>query len=203
MKQIQKAEQVLADLNAKREELIARGHDLGEKRQEIAFAAHTGSKKERAELDKINAEALTHDYELKSLDAAIAQATKKLAAADQAAALAAEKENAHKLRAVVDKFVAHAVAIDDAFTAMSREANALRETLLQIHGLGCAFPSYDQLNSLGARALKTAIMNTPWKRDFEHLAPGERQSFPKLVGDWADRIERQHIAPCIGQLEVA
>jgi hypothetical protein len=106
------------------------------------------------------------------------------------------------LRAVVDKFVAHAVAIDDAFASMGREANAVRETLLEIHSLGCAFPSYEQLNSLGARALKTAIMNTPWKRDFEHLAPGERQNLSKLVSDWAARIEANHIAPRIGELEV-
>jgi len=190
---VEKAQEVLADLNEQREALVSRGQELEQRRQEIAFKAHTGSKAERAQLDQINSEAITHDYELKSLDSAIAEATKRLAAADQAEASAQDKENARALRAVVDEFVAHAIAIDEAFTVMVTEANALRETLIKIHDLGCAFPSYDQLNSLGARALGTAIMQTPWKRDFEHLAPSQRQSFPKLASDWAARIESSHI----------
>ena len=80
--EVEKAEQVLADLNAQRDALIARGHELEERRQAIAFKAHTGSKAERSQLDEINSEAVTHDYELKSLDSAIVEATKRLAAAD-------------------------------------------------------------------------------------------------------------------------
>ena len=94
---VEKAQEVLADLNAQREALIARGQELEQRRQEIAFKAHTGSKAERAQLDQINSEAITHDYELKSLDAAIAEATKRLAAADQAEALAQDRENARSL----------------------------------------------------------------------------------------------------------
>jgi hypothetical protein len=200
---IQKAQDVLDELNAQRDALIARGYVLEERRQEISFLAHTGAKKERAQLDLVNSEAITHEYELKSLESAIQEATKRLAAADAAQALAQDKENARALRAVVDKFVAHSIALDEAFQQMTAEANALREVLIEIHGLGCQFPSFDQLNSLGARALGTAIMNTPWKRDYQHLAPSERQSFPKLVSDWADRIEKNHIQPRIGELEVA
>jgi hypothetical protein len=100
-----------------------------------------------------------------------------------------------------DEFVAHALAIDEAFTSMVNEANALGETLIKIHSLGRTFPSFDQLNSLGARALGTAIMNTPWRKDFEHLAPSQRQSFPKLISDWASRIESNHIAPRVGALK--
>jgi hypothetical protein len=199
---ITKAEQVLAELNAKREELIARGHDLDERRQEIAFAAHTGSKKERILLHEINNEALTHDLEMKSLDSAITEATKRLSIADQAAAHAAEKENALALRAKVDEFLAHAVALDEAFTAMAKHATALEMTLKEIHLLGCAFPSRPQLDSLGARAMLTAIQGTPWRRDFEVIAPGQRQSFTALVGQWCDRIEANHIAPLVGDPEL-
>jgi hypothetical protein len=203
MNKIEKAEAVLADLNAKRAALVAKGHDLEERRQEIAYLAHTGSKKERAELGELSSAAITHDYELKSLDSAIASATKKLAAADQAQAQAQERENAQALRAKVDEFVAHAIALDDTFTAMIKETNALEETLKEIHLLGCPFPSRAQLDALGGRALKTALMQTPFRREFEHLAPSERQSFPKLVNEWASRIERQHIIPLVGELETA
>jgi hypothetical protein len=200
--EIDKAQQVLADLNAQREELIARGHDLEERRQEISFSAHTGSKKDRAQLDQINSEAITHEYELKSLDSAIQEATKRLAAADAAEALAQEFENARALRAVVDKFVVHAIALDAAFSAVTKEAMALEDTLKSIHALGCSFPSRQQLDSLGARAMKAALMATPWKREFETMPPGARQSFAALVSQWGDRIEQQHIAPKLGAVAV-
>lgn len=201
--EVDKAQDTLADLNAKREALVTRGHELEERRQEIAFAAHTGNKAERAKLDEINSEAISHDYELSSLDSAIAEATKRLAAADQAEAQAAERENAKALRAAVDEFTKHALAIDAAFAAMIKHATALEETLKDIHALGCGFPSRAQLDSLGARALGTAIMGTPWRKEFQHLAPSERHHFPDLVRTWCDRIESNFITPRLGELKVA
>ena len=125
-----------------------------------------------------------------------------LAAADAAQAQAQDKENARALRAVVDEFLSHAIALDDAFVTVSKEATALEEALKQVHSLGCAFPSRAQLDALGARALKTALMSTPWRREFETMPPGARQSFAALVGQWADRIEANHVAPRIGALEI-
>jgi hypothetical protein len=202
MNKIAKAQAVLADLNAQREKLIARSHELEERRQAIAFEAHTGNKAQRTKLDEINNEALTQEYEVKSLDSAIAEATRRLAAADQAAALAQDKENAQALRAVVDKFVAQAIAIDASFAAMVTSANALEEALKEVHLLGCPFPSRGQLDALGARAMKTALMKTPWTREFEHLAPSERTSFTQLVETWSERIEANFISPKIGALKV-
>jgi hypothetical protein len=97
----------------------------------------------------------------------------------------------------------HAIAIDRAMTEMTKHATALESTLKEIHLLGCSFPSRSQLDSLGARALGTAIMQTPWRKDFEHLAPSQRQSFPALASLWAQRIEANFIEPKIGELEVA
>jgi hypothetical protein len=57
---------------------------------------------------------------------AISQATSNLAAADAAEALAQERDNAKPRRAVVDKFMSHAIALDDALTAISKEAIAAR-----------------------------------------------------------------------------
>jgi hypothetical protein len=202
-KSIEKAEAVLADLNANREALVARGHELEARLQEVAFAAHTGNKAERTKLDETNSELLTHQYELSSLDSAIAEATKRLAAADAAEAQAADKEKAKALRVVTDRFMQHAIALDDALTAMSKEAVALRETLIEIHGLGSPFPSFDQLSSLGYRAVATALQSSPWRREFEYLTPGQRQNIVKLVTDWVDRIKNSHIKPRIGELEVA
>ena len=201
--EVDKANEVLSGLQAQRDALIARAHELEERRQAIAFDAHSGNKAARAKLDETNSESVTFEYELKSIDSALIEAGKRLAVAEQAQALAQEKQNAQALRAAVDEFVAHATAIDEAFASVVKEAMALEETLKTIHSLGSQFPSRAQLDSLGTRALLTAIQGTPWRRDFETIAPGQRQTFSALVGTWAERIEANHIAPRIGELEVA
>jgi hypothetical protein len=75
----------------------------------------------------------------------------------------------------------------------------MRDTLSEMHRLGCNFPSHEQLQSLGARALKTALMGTPWAREFEHIAPRERFNFAKLAEDWASRIENNFLKPRLGE----
>jgi hypothetical protein len=152
-------------------------------------------------LDGKTATRFVSEAEARKPNDAIAEATRRLAAADAAEALAADKDNARKLREVVDQFMEHAIAIDQAFQTVTKEAVALEEALKQIHSLGCQFPSRAQLDSLGARALLTALQSTPWRREFETISPSQRQSFASLAGQWVDRIIANHIAPVTGELE--
>jgi hypothetical protein len=51
-------------------------------------------------------------------------------------------------------------------------------------------PTREQLNVLGLAALQTLLMNTPWRKEFRHLAPHERRTWSALRDGWADMIER-------------
>jgi chromosome segregation ATPase len=189
------AEATLHDLNAKRDALVAHIHDLEQKRQAIAFKAHTGNKAERAKLDQINKEALTQSYELTSLDAAISEATTRLADARREEVRAADHDQAQQLRAVVERFAQHGHALDKALQELARQGQALRECLNEIHTLGSPFPSHAQLDALGALAIKAGLMGTTWKHAFEHIPPKDRHSFPDLVDGWAQRIEANSVNP--------
>ena len=100
MTEIAKAEHILAGLQAKREAAVARGVVLGEERTTQAFAAHADDDaKARKRLDEINREASLHDSELRSLDAAIAEATKRVAAAQATEARQGERQRAREILA--------------------------------------------------------------------------------------------------------
>jgi hypothetical protein len=57
-----------------------------------------------------------------------------------------------------------------------------------LHAAGVRSPTYEQLDALGYQAFATAIMQTPWHRRFEHLAPNERKSFRGLIDAWVMAI---------------
>jgi hypothetical protein len=52
---IEKAEAVVAELEAKRIKCVAHGTELQDERANVALAAHTGDVKARKRLDEINA----------------------------------------------------------------------------------------------------------------------------------------------------
>jgi hypothetical protein len=195
MTTVEDAQNTLADLTSKREAHVAHMHELDHGRQKVAFKAHTGSKAERAKLDHINKEALTQEYELRSLDSAITEATTRLAEARRQEALLADRAQAEQLRSAVDRFVQHGNDLDRALQQMAAHGKALRDSLNEIHNLGSPFPSHAQLDALGALAMKAALMATTWKHAFETVPPKDRHNFADLVNGWAQRIEENSISP--------
>lgn len=189
MSAVGQAERVLCELIAKRDGLVSRGNALADERRQIAFAAHTGDHEARKRLDTINRETSEHVSELESLVAAISEATDRLEEARCAEAAEADQANARELRRVLEGFVEHGRKIDAALAAFVNESTAFRESLTKIHSLGCDFPSHGLADTNARLAIGTALMQTPWRRDFEHLAPGRRRTFCELVAGWAVRIE--------------
>ena len=78
---VEAAEQVIRDLEAKRQKLAERALRIADERRAIAYEAHAADdQKARSKLDKLNAEAATHASELASLEDAISAAQAKLQA---------------------------------------------------------------------------------------------------------------------------
>jgi hypothetical protein len=97
MPDVEQAERVASELKAKRDALVAHGIELGEQRQHVAFDAHTGDGAARKRLDTINREAALEDSELRSLDAAIAEAGGRVEQARATEAQERDKANAARL----------------------------------------------------------------------------------------------------------
>jgi hypothetical protein len=101
---VEQAEKTLVALRSKRDALVAHGDELGEQRQHVAYGAHTGDAGARKKLDTINREAVLHDSELRSLDAAIAEAAERVKQAQAAEVQAANRQKAEAARKHVDEF---------------------------------------------------------------------------------------------------
>jgi hypothetical protein len=111
MNDTEQANHVLNNLRQKRDALVARGIELAEERQHVAYGAHTGDAAARKKLDTINREAALHDSELRSLDAAIAEAGKRVEAQRASEEQAQAREVAKELLARADAIVEHARAL--------------------------------------------------------------------------------------------
>jgi hypothetical protein len=187
---VAQCERVLAELGQRRDRLHERLGELERERGRVAYDAHTGDGAAGKLLDKTIAETVKHSEHVKSLDDAIAEAGRRLVAACEHEAKAADKQKARELSDVLAAFLQCARRLDQALAVVAEHGNKLHELQQQMHMLGAAVPSAAQLDSLGARSLLTAIAATPWRRHFETLGPHERRSFFELCAYWGQTLER-------------
>jgi hypothetical protein len=195
---VAQCERVLAELGQRRDRLHERLGELERERGQVAYAAHTGDGAAGKLLDKTIAETVKHSEHVKALDDAIAEAGRRLAAAREHEARAADKQKARELSDVLAAFLQCARRLDATLVTVAEHGNKLHDLQAQMHMLGAAVPNLAQLDSLGARSLLTAIAQTPWRRHFETLAPHERRSFTELCAYWGQTLQR-NIASRLGE----
>ena len=182
MTEIAKAEHVLNNLRAKRDALVAHGVELGEERTTLAFAAHADDDaKARKRLDEINRESALGDSELRSIDAALSEGAKRLAAAQAVEARDAERQRAREVRAVAERMKAAGIALADALEVLVAAGDDLHKMTDAIHRLGVQSPTGQQILSLGERAIRSAIQETIWARCIERVGPLERMNFASIT----------------------
>jgi hypothetical protein len=98
MNDLEKCELTIKNLENIRKHILQEQSELANERGGVSLAAHTGDKKSRTMLDEINVAAGQFASEFASIESAIVEANKNLAAARAAEAGAADRENALKLR---------------------------------------------------------------------------------------------------------
>ena len=154
MSDVEKAEQTLQELQAKRERVVVRAAELALERKDAAYAAHAEKNADaRRRLDKVNAESAQHASELKSVEHALATAQDRLQAARSAVAQATDREKALAPRALLAEFVECGVSLDEALTAVAEEGHALLDVVSKMHTLGTVYPSHEQVRVLGKNAV--------------------------------------------------
>jgi hypothetical protein len=181
---IAQAEHVLNNLRQKREVAVAHGVALGEERTQLAFGAHAlGDTKARHRLDAINRESALADSELRSIDAAIAEAATRVGRARQAEAqkvTAAKAEEARRLAAELAEVFPY---LDSKLAEAANALVAIEKGFAQLRALGIG-PSDAQVRLNVTRALETWAqrgLSRSWfdhlRDGFKYLAPHERQTF--------------------------
>jgi hypothetical protein len=182
-------ELTLQRLEAKRAKLVERGAELPELRRGAAYLAHVQQDADaRRALDKVNAEVATYASELASIDDAIAAAKNRLLIAQAFESAAADRARAARALEILGAFQEAGHGLDDALRTVAETGKLLGNLLPQLHAAGVKSPTYEQLDALGYQAFAAAIMQTPWHRRFEHLAPNQRRSFRSLIDAWVVAI---------------
>lgn len=189
--ELEKAEAMLANLDAALLRLKARGVELGDEMSSIALAAHTGTDdKARKRLDAINREIATHGAEVTSLMIAVDAQEKVVARAKQAEAVEVDKSQAKEVRKHLVDLLKTAEEADKAWAVVVKTSSRLRDITYALNGLGCGNPSHAQVDVLGSLAARTALGKTIWTRRFELVQPTQRTTFGQLAAGWAQAIER-------------
>jgi hypothetical protein len=170
-------------LDAERDEL----QRTDVRRNELAFEAHAHGGEAKKELDKLNRSRATQLAEIETLEAALLEASRRIAAAEQAANDAEMSGRAERAIEISARLVEHAEKIDEALAIVVERSKAFEDDLRELnHRLGCSNPNEHQFASLGVRAFKAAMMMSPLQ--IEHMAPRERHSFTDLATDWSTTI---------------
>jgi hypothetical protein len=173
----------IADLRAQVDAIEGRKIELEAERSELSYSAvveknATATKRiaaiatELAGLDNIRA----------TLSAALAETSRRAAAADTAARDAAERDKAEKALALLDSFSKRGAAMDAKFDEAVAEFNAMLKEFRELDALGYPPTTYNLVASNMRLALKTKLMQTGLI--IEHLAPNMRRNFLTALEGW-------------------
>ena len=174
-----------AKLDAAKEALI----DMDDRRQALAFEVHAHGGDAKRELDKLNKSRAAHVAEIETIEAAILESSRRVEDARRDEELAALGVKAERALEITAGLTERAKRLDDALALIAEESNCSQADLRELnHRLGCTHPNENPLESLGARALKAALMFSPFR--WEHLPPHERRTFSELTSSWGLQIER-------------
>jgi hypothetical protein len=182
MNDIEKYENMIADLERKREACVQRGTGLSDERASVALDAHIGDSKAAKRLVDIHNALALHSSELASLDAAAKAAGERLAAAQAVKAQEANRQRVEELRKHVDELSQVPAYIEKHLTAALRGLIAIERGVAELHQLGVAFPTDIQLRLGMTAVLGTWLQQLPklwWNEIAAGLrfrAPNERKS---------------------------
>jgi hypothetical protein len=199
---IETIERTIADLNASRDRAVDRSQKIAAEQARLGFAVHAEKDKSaRGKLDSLTAEAAKLAGETRGIGDALAECNKRLASARQAEEVEAAKANALEVRKLLASFIEAAKDCDALLADFNESVTEMRAALTAIHARGVAFPSYMQLLALGKYCLLTHLNRSPWAREFEVIPPSARREFAPLVAQWTAMIEKNHLAPILGDDE--
>jgi hypothetical protein len=196
---LENATKILNDLESKAAELAETRASDERELEAISFEAHgAGDQKALARLETIKARAVKRELDAKSLDAAVAEAKRRVAEAKADEAAAGKHRVALEVRGLLNSLRDAGKVCDETLATFAASSNVMKDIIQKMNALGFHHPSSTQFMSLGERAVRGMLVNTPFQRGFESIAPRERKNFNEFVGQWCISIERE-IAQRLGE----
>src|SRR5262249_25370311 len=128
-RKIADAEKILHQLEAKAKELAEACKNDDAAMAELAYAGFTGDQKSQARLETIRGRAIKRDIEARNLDSAIAEAKRRVAAAQDAERKAEERKTAEEIVALAQVMRESGAKADKGLRMMVEGSNELREII--------------------------------------------------------------------------
>src|SRR5262249_17338505 len=125
-----------------------------------------------------------------NIASAIAEAKRRVAAAQEAERRAEEARVAEELLELSQMLREAGAKADKALKMFAEASNDLRKLVQATNQRSLVNPSAQQLQSLGSRAILATIIGGPYAKDFPHISPAERKNFATFTSAWADMIEK-------------
>jgi hypothetical protein len=200
---VENAQKTLHELETKRDAVTASSQNDEAEMGAIAYLAHTGDEKASAKLETLRDRAIRRDLELKSVDAAIAVAKQNVEVAKAAEAAADQRRVALEIQRLAKELREAGKLADEGLAMFLDATNAMHHIVTRFSALGLGNPSAVQFVSLGERAIRTVLMETVFRRAFEHLGRAERKSFASFTAEWAAMLDKATSAKLEQTKEVA
>jgi len=192
------AEHALRELQAKYDRVAAARADDDREMGDVSYKAHSGDTEASKRLDTVVETMLRRDLELKSITSAIMVAQHNLAEAQEAEAKAEQRRIALEARGLIKSLRDAGTICDESLETFAAGSAAMKGIIQKLNALGFSHPTEMQYQSLGERAVRTALVGSAFSRAFETIAPRERQHFNQFVGQWCVSLDRE-IANRLGE----
>lgn len=191
------AEQSVEHLVEQREALVAKVAEYDALVKRIAYAVHVQHDPEASrELETARDELVGLGHQVREVDAAISEARGHVVEAQRRVAVEADRMQAVDLRDELGQFVSAGNTLAEALDVMVEASQHLRESVTRMNQLGAQNPNHFQLVALASRAIKTALLKTPFARELvDALPPAERKDFRDVVRGWQRMLETNMIRP--------
>jgi hypothetical protein len=193
------AEAALARLEQERAGLLERHERHADERRRVSFDAFNGDAKAGKLLDGLHEEAVRFQSRLASIDDALNEGRRRLAAAREHEARAADQQRALAARDAAEKFWQHGTGIDGALELLSEHINGKYAAQLVMRQNGVHHPSVEQLDAVIYRRIVGVMFDTPLRQRFEVLPPNERaRTVTAADGSFKSMVDR-NLLPRLGE----
>ena len=189
---VDEAAGLVAHLEARHAEAVAKQGRLAAEVRKIAFAAFgQNNEAARTKVDALNKERAELEQHVDSLAAAIVEAERRLTSARQQADWSAEHAKAAKVLVHLAKFREQGAELDRLLAEFAAGYLAFEATQREMSALGAGSPRLEQLRVLGRLVIVAALQGLPLTGLGEHLSPAQRRTFAQLIeSGWAQSFER-------------
>lgn len=180
---VQEAQRTQADL-VKRLTTARKDLDANEERRAaIAFEAETGDAAARRSIAELTKAAAALDVDIKTVEAAVVEAARRVRAATEDLGRQAERDKARKVRAVSARLAGRGTALEAGLNQFREAYRAFQDDLRELAALGAPAPSAALVDVNSRRALDAALDGLHSK--MRPVPPLERHGFAELCAGWA------------------